>query len=119
LLWSGGINADTNLNESEKISAVYTCISILADTVSKLPISIKNYDGIVKDDLYKVLNYKPNSMQNRQVFYSTIVSTLIFCWQLLCEDQYRNNVGEVANLQILPINYFDKIKEVKGKLMVL
>jgi HK97 family phage portal protein len=115
LLWSGGINANTNLNESEKISAVYTCISILADTVSKLPISIKNYDGIVKDDLYKVLNYKPNSMQNRQVFYSTIVSHLYFAGNCYVKIN-RNNVGEVANLQILPINYFDKIKEVKGKL---
>lgn len=114
-LWSGGHNADVNLNEAEKIAAVYTCVSILAETVGKLPISIKNYDGLVKDNLYKVLNYKPNNYQNRQVFYSTIVSHLYFNGNAYVKIN-RNNIGEVANLQILPLGFVDKIKEVKGKL---
>ncbi|HPQ79848.1 MAG TPA: phage portal protein [Candidatus Dojkabacteria bacterium] len=114
-LFNGDRNGDVALNEAEKIAAVYTCIKTLSETVSKLPVVIKNFDGIVQDDLYRVLNYKPNNYLNRQTFYSTIITHLYLDGNCYVQIN-RDNAGRVANLQILPIKYFDEIKVVKNKL---
>lgn len=110
----GEVNADVNLAEAENVAAVNTCIKILANTVSKLPKVIKDENGkIIKNDLYKLLNFKPSSYMNRQVYYSTIITQLGYAGNSFVKVNRKN--GKIDNLQILPIGYIDEIKIINGK----
>lgn len=59
------------------VSTVYTCISIKADTISKLPLDIRvqteNGEEVDRNDpLYYLLHYKPNAYTNAFNFFWTL-----------------------------------------------
>lgn len=69
------VNGVTNI--PEKISTIFTCRRILADNLSRMPISIWQTSDterkqLTRHRLYYLLRYKPNSYQNAQQFWSTV-----------------------------------------------
>jgi len=62
------------LSQGEKISTVFTCIKILGETLSKLPLEVYNRDeikGNLKDKgnyLYDLLHFNPNNYTTSQAF---------------------------------------------------
>jgi len=72
-----------DLNKAELISTVYTCISILASNISRLPVVIYNENGNNKTInkqhyYYPTLRYQPQSIYSYQNWISLVVSQLYF-----------------------------------------
>jgi len=73
-----GIPSNTvEIADGEANSIIYTCCSILADNVSRMPVNvkIKGEEGITLNKehyLFKLLRYRPNSYQSPQKFWSTL-----------------------------------------------
>lgn len=76
-------NAVTDPYEALKSSVVFRCIRILAGSVATTPISIyhKNKEGYYVDDeknqIWKILNYRPNPRQTPYEFFEGIVTQLV------------------------------------------
>lgn len=70
-------------NEALKSSVVFRCLHILADSVATTPISIyrKNKEDYfiedIKNPIWKLLNYRPNSRQTNYDFFEGIVVQLV------------------------------------------
>lgn len=57
----------------QQVGAVMTCVRILADNVSKLPVYVRQEGEKLKDhSAYNLLYYSPNGWQNAQTFFSTL-----------------------------------------------
>jgi len=72
-----------DLNKAELISTVYTCISILASNISRLPVVIYNENGNNKTInkqhyYYPTLRYQPQNIYSYQNWISLVVSQLYF-----------------------------------------
>lgn len=79
----GSYNRDIPLGQAELISTVYTCISILANTVSRLPISIYKKEGNKKEEyldhpFYDTLKFNPQSFYSYQQWMMTLMSHRFF-----------------------------------------
>src|SRR5579871_1518876 len=80
--YTGKNNPDVNLKNAETISVVYLCIRILADNISRLPVSIWQEDSTGKKTLFKgheyfnSLRYNPKPYLSYQQWISTIITHL-------------------------------------------
>ena len=73
----GSKNDYNPATDAEKISVVITCIKILSDTISRLPLHIyqDSDKGHLPDKLdyrYKFLHYSPDEIINSQSFFSAL-----------------------------------------------
>jgi len=107
---------------SDKISTIYTCIKILADTISRMPLNIYEDAGngkIVKknDYRYPILHYQPNNWTTQQTFFAALEY-----WRNLKGNSfariYRNN-GRVISLVLLPPSKVKDYKIVNDQLYYL
>jgi HK97 family phage portal protein len=72
-----------------KISAVWACVRLIAETIGSMPIDI--YDGNEKTTnhwLYKLLNRRPNSLQTRNEFIETIIINALLHGNLYAAKAY-------------------------------
>ena len=71
---------DTN-HSAMNLSGVYTCIDIISNTIAKLPFFIVNNKTKKRksdvDEMYRLLNYQPNSRMNAMVFKKLMVTRLL------------------------------------------
>lgn len=65
------------LEKSESISTLYTCVKILSEAVSRMPLNVYKDDGdgrfVLKEDYrYPILHYNPNGWTNQQTFFASL-----------------------------------------------
>lgn len=68
-------------NSAMNLSGVYTCIDIISNTIAKLPFFIVNNRTKERiddtDNMYRLLNYQPNSRMNAMVFKKLMITRLL------------------------------------------
>ena len=73
-------------NDALKLSAVYSAISIISNTMSKLPFYIINRytkERIEDDNLYNILNLSPNDKMN-----ASVMNKMLWTWVLTSGEAY-------------------------------
>lgn len=97
------------------ISTVYSCVNILSNTISRLPISVYQKSKLDKTELtghrlYNTLKYNPQSYYNDQQWKSTLIAHLCFNGNSYAYINPNNN-----ELEIIHPNSVNDIKEVYSK----
>ena len=100
-----GTNRPFSLEKADAISTVYTCIKILSETISRLPLNVYSDLGegrtVDKEDYrYPILHYNPNNWTSQQTFFATLEY-----WRNLKGNAfariYRKN-GKISSLVLIP-----------------
>ncbi len=109
-----------DIEKSERVATVFTCIKILSETLSRMPLNVYSDEGkgrtVDKTDYrYPILHYQPNNWTTQQTFISTLE-----VWRNLKGNSfariYRDNRGKLLSLVLIPTNVVTGYKIVKDKL---
>jgi len=101
-----GTGLSFDISNADKVSTVYTCVKILAETLSRMPLNIYNDGGegrtVNKDDYrYPILHYQPNNWTSQQTFFSSLEY-----WRNIKGNSfariYRDNAGKLVSLVLIP-----------------
>lgn len=104
-----------------QITAVYSCVRILAEAVAGLPLHLYRYtvDGgkekAVTHPLYRLLHDEPNPEMSSFVFRETLMTHLLL-WGNAYAQVIRNGKGEVIALYPLMPNRMEVDRDKNGKL---
>ena len=113
-----------NENTSMQMTAVYSCVRILSEAISGLPLHVYRYNdsgGKEKDldhPLYRLLHDEPNPEMTSFVFRETLMSHLLL-WGNAYAQIIRNARGEVVALYPLMPNKMKVDRDSKGQLYYL
>ena len=119
----GGSTAGKNVNERSamQMTAVYSCIRILAEAVAGLPLHLYRYkeDGgkekALDHPLYLLLHDEPNPEMSSFVFRETLMTHLLL-WGNAYAQIIRNGKGEVIALYPLMPDRMTVNRDSKGQL---
>ena len=119
----GGTTAGKQVNEhtAMQMTAVYSCVRILAETVACLPLHVYKYNGsggkekYLKHPLYKLLHDEPNPEMTSFSFRETLMSHLLL-WGNAYAQIIRNARGEVIALYPLMPNKMTVDRDKNGRL---
>ena len=119
----GGSTAGKNVNERSamQMTAVYSCVRILAEAVAGLPLHLYRYkeDGgkekALDHPLYNLLHDEPNPEMSSFVFRETLMTHLLL-WGNAYAQIIRNGKGEVIALYPLMPNRMVVDRDTKGRL---
>lgn len=119
----GGTTAGKPVNErsSMQMTAVYSCVRILAEAVAGLPIHLYQYtdtggkEKAVKHPLYFLLHDEPNPEMTSFVFRETLMTHLLL-WGNAYAQIIRNGKGEVIALYPLMPNRMTVDRDANGQL---
>lgn len=122
----GGSTAGKNVNERSamQMTAVYSCVRILAEAVAGLPLHLYRYkeDGgkekALDHPLYNLLHDEPNPEMSSFVFRETLMTHLLL-WGNAYAQIIRNGRGEVLGLYPLAANRVRVEREDSGELVYL
>lgn len=103
--YMGGSSAGKNVNERSamQMTAVYSCVRILAEAVAGLPLHLYRYkeDGgkerAIDNNLYHLLHDEPNKEMSSFIFRETLMTHLLL-WGNAYAQIIRNGKGEVVAL---------------------
>ena len=104
-----------------QMTAVYSCVRILAEAVAGLPLHLYRYtpDGgkekAVTHPLYRLLHDEPNPEMSSFVFRETLMTHLLL-WGNAYAQVIRNGKGEVISLYPLMPNRMEVDRDKNGKL---
>ncbi len=107
-----------------QMSAVYSCVRILAETVACLPLHVYKYNSsegkekYLKHPLYKLLHDEPNPEMTSFSFRETLMSHLLL-WGNAYAQIIRNARGEVIALYPLMPNKMTVDRDKNGRLFYL
>lgn len=106
---------------STQISTVYTCIKILGDTVSRLPLGVyHNGDqGRLKDKehyLYDILHYNPNNYTTSQAFFAALEVARNLKGNAFARIHRKKATGMVESLEIIPVSRIKGYNVTNGNL---
>lgn len=109
--YMGGSSAGKNVNERSamQMTAVYSCVRILAEAVAGLPLHLYRYkeDGgkerAIDNNLYHLLHDEPNKEMSSFIFRETLMTHLLL-WGNAYAQIIRNGKGEVIALYPLMPN---------------
>ena len=115
--------AGKNVNERSamQMTAVYSCVRILAEAVAGLPLHLYRYkeDGgkekALDHPLYNLLHDEPNPEMSSFVFRETLMTHLLL-WGNAYAQIIRNGKGEVIALYPLMPNRMVVDRDTKGRL---
>ena len=118
-----GSTACKNVNERSamQMTAVYSCVRILAEAVAGLPLHLYRYkeDGgkekALDHPLYNLLHDEPNPEMSSFVFRETLMTHLLL-WGNAYAQIIRNGKGEVIALYPLMPNRMVVDRDTKGRL---
>jgi len=121
--FAGAPPAGKNVNERSamQMTAVYSCVRILAEAVAGLPLHLYRYkeDGGKKKaldhPLYNLLHDEPNPEMSSFVFRETLMTHLLL-WGNAYAQIIRNGKGEVIALYPLMPNRMVVDRDTKGRL---
>ena len=119
----GGTTAGKPVNErsSMQMTAVYSCVRILAEAVAGLPIHLYQYtdtggkEKAIKHPLYFLLHDEPNPEMTSFVFRETLMTHLLL-WGNAYAQIIRNGKGEVIALYPLMPNRMTADRDANGQL---
>ena len=119
----GGTTAGKPVTErtSMQMTAVYSCVRILAEAVAGLPIHIYQYtdtggkEKAIKHPLYFLLHDEPNPEMTSFVFRETLMTHLLL-WGNAYAQIIRNGKGEVIALYPLMPNRMTVDRDANGQL---
>ena len=105
IFFFGGSSAGKRVNERSamQMTAVYSCVRILAEAVAGLPLHLYRYkeDGgkekAIEHPLYLLLHDEPNPEMSSFVFRETLMTHLVV-WDSDYAQNMRNGKGEVMDL---------------------
>ena len=119
----GGSTAGKNVNERSamQMTAVYSCVRILAEAIAGLPLHLYTYkeDGgkekAIGHPLYLLLHDEPNPEMSSFVFRETLMTHLLL-WGNAYAQIIRNGKGEVVALYPLMPNRMTVDRDSSGQL---
>ncbi len=119
----GGSTSGKNVNErtAMQMTAVYSCVRILAEAVASLPLHLYRYnaDGgkekATDHPLYSLLHDEPNPEMSSFVFRETLMTHLLL-WGNAFSQIIRNGKGEVIALYPLMPNKMSVNRNEHGQL---
>ncbi|MDO4564707.1 MAG: phage portal protein [Clostridia bacterium] len=119
----GGSTSGKNVNEMSamQMTAVYSCVRILAEAVAGLPLHLYRYtnDGgkekAIDHPLYRLLHDEPNPEMSSFVFRETLMTHLLL-WGNAYAQIIRNGKGEVIGLYPLMPNRMSVDRDSAGQL---
>lgn len=122
----GGTTAGKPVNEhtAMQMTAVYSCVRILAETLAGLPLHVYRYNDnggkekYIKHPLYKLLHDEPNPEMTSFTFRETLMSHLLL-WGNAYAQIIRNARGEVIALYPLMPNKMTVDRDKNGRLFYL
>lgn len=110
-----------SLGKADNVSTLYTCVKILSDNISLLPIQVMitkangEREPAKKDPLYPVLLYDPNGYTTSQKFFATLEY-----WRNIKGNAFarinRNTRGTVKSLELVPPSWVKSYTKVNGEL---
>lgn len=121
--YMGGSSAGKNVNERSamQMTAVYSCVRILAEAIAGLPLHLYRYkeDGgkerAIDNNLYHLLHDEPNKEMSSFIFRETLMTHLLL-WGNAYAQIIRNGKGEVAALYPLMPNKMQVDRDENGEL---
>lgn len=121
--YMGGSSAGKNVNERSamQMTAVYSCVRILAEAVAGLPLHLYRYkeDGgkerAIVNNLYHLLHDEPNKEMSSFIFRETLMTHLLL-WGNAYAQIIRNGKGEVVALYPLMPNKMQVDRDENGEL---
>lgn len=121
--YMGGSSAGKNVNERSamQMTAVYSCVRILAEAVASLPLHLYRYkeDGgkerAIDNNLYHLLHDEPNKEMSSFIFRETLMTHLLL-WGNAYAQIIRNGKGGVVALYPLMPNKMQVDRDENGEL---
>ncbi len=103
-----------------QMTAVYSCVRILAEAIAGLPLHVYRYNGdgkekAVNHPLYRILHDEPNPEMTSFIFRETLMTHLLL-WGNAYAQIIRNGRGEVIALYPLMPNRMTVNRDDKGHL---
>ena len=122
----GSTSAGKPVNEhtAMQMTAVYSCVRILSETLAVLPLHVYKYNNsggkekYLTHPLYKLLHDEPNSEMTSFAFRETLMSHLLL-WGNAYAQIIRNAHGEVLSLYPLMPNKMTVDRDSNGRLFYL
>ena len=122
----GGTTSGKMVTETSamQITAVYSCVRILAEAVAGLPLHVYKYNDagskekVLDHPLYRLLHDEPNPEMTSFVFRETLMSHLLL-WGNAYAQIVRNARGEVIALYPLMPNKMTVDRDSNGRLFYL
>jgi HK97 family phage portal protein len=122
----GSTSAGKPVNEQTamQMTAVYSCVRILSETLAGLPLNVYRYNDSggkekhLKHPLYKLLHDEPNPEMTSFTFRETLMSHLLL-WGNAYAQIIRNARGEVIALYPLMPNKMTVDRDANGRLFYL
>jgi HK97 family phage portal protein len=122
----GNTSAGKPVNEhtAMQMTAVYSCVRILSETLAGLPLHVYRYNDsggkekYLKHPLYKLLHEEPNPEMTSFAFRETLMSHLLL-WGNAYAQIIRNARGEVIALYPLMPNKMTVDRDSNGRLFYL
>jgi len=111
--------SDTN---ATNISTVFTCIKILSDTLSRLPLNVYTENTqtgrtVDKEDYrYPILHYNPNDYTTSQTFFAALEYYRNLHGNAFARIHRNNATGKVTYLELLPSGRIVGYQKVNGAL---
>ena len=117
----GGSSAGKMVNERSamQMTAVYSCVRILAEAVASLPLHFYKYTGngskekAIENPLYHLLHDEPNPEMSSFIFRETLMTHLLL-WGNAYAQIIRNGKGEVVALYPLMPNKMQVDRDENG-----
>jgi HK97 family phage portal protein len=113
-----------NEHTAMQMTAVYSCVRILSETLAGLPLHVYKYNDsggkekYLKHPLYKLLHDEPNPEMTSFAFRETLMSHLLL-WGNAYAQIIRNAKGEVIALYPLMPNKMTVDRDANGRLFYL
>jgi HK97 family phage portal protein len=113
-----------NEHTAMQMTAVYSCVRILSETLAGLPLHVYKYNDsggkekYLKHPLYKLLHDEPNPEMTSFAFRETLMSHLLL-WGNAYAQIIRNAKGEVISLYPLMPNKMTVDRDSNGRLFYL
>lgn len=119
----GGSTSGKAVNEMSamQMTAVYSCVRILAEAIAGLPLHLYRYtdtggkEKAINHPLYRILHDEPNPEMSSFVFRETLMTHLLL-WGNAYAQIIRNGKGEVLGLYPLMPNRMSVDRETDGSL---
>ena len=119
----GGTTSGKAVNERSamQMTAVYSCVRILAEAIAGLPLHLYRYgagdskEKAVGHPLYRLLHDEPNPEMTSFIFRETLMTHLLL-WGNAYAQIVRNGKGEVLGLYPLMPNKMSVDRDIDGRL---
>jgi len=107
-------------SDIDKVSVAMTCVKVLSNTFSRIPIRIFNENdptntNLRSDPRYKLLYYSPDGLITGQQFWLALEFNRLLKGNSFARIRRNTNTGQAIMLEIIPSNRVSGYKTVRGQ----